>query len=164
MGNVADWLEECRTALRGNGVALKSGDQGAWSPITSRLMTKTNTQRTPNMAQGLFSGLLSPLFDRKGMDSKIMTVSTGPIIMAMDSILCGMSANSAKKGTMYQSGLGEVCTADGSGGLVRAGAPKKKANKMISITMSELKRTSRQAALGQKGMLLSTRYCLYQAR
>src|SRR5579863_536479 len=112
-------------------------------------MTKTKTHSTPNIAQGLFSGLLSPLFDKNGMDSSITTVRTGPTIIAMDSILCGMSANKAKKGTMYQSGFGEVCTIDGSGGVVKAGAPKKNASKMIPITMSELKSTSRQAAFGQ---------------
>ena len=48
-------------SVKGKGFVLKFGDQDACKPITNKLITKTKTQITPNIAHGLFNGLLSPL-------------------------------------------------------------------------------------------------------
>ena len=103
-----------------------------------RLITETKTQRTPNIAHGRFKGLRSPLLEINGMENNKKIVSNGPTVIAIDSILCGINAKRAKNGIIYQSGVGEVLTTDGSGWLPSAGAPKNIASKMIAITMPEL--------------------------
>ena len=74
-------------AVSGNGFVLKWGDHGAFSPITNKLITNTETQITPYTAHGLFKGLLSPLLEIKGIENNITTVKIGPSNMATDSIL-----------------------------------------------------------------------------
>jgi len=86
-----------------------------------------------------------------GIENNIKRVKTGPSNIATDSILCGISANNTKKGTMYQSGVEEIVNCEGAGFPESAGGPKITARQMIQITMIELNITSLHAALGQKG-------------
>src|SRR5664279_5718380 len=92
----------------GMGLASKTGDHGALYPITSKQVINMTTQITPNTAQGRFTGLLSPLFERKGSDNISMTIIGGARKIIQDSIAGGISANKEKKGIIYQSGAGVV--------------------------------------------------------
>ncbi|HZI69090.1 MAG TPA: hypothetical protein VFD44_05245, partial [Hanamia sp.] len=85
------------------------------------------------------------------MENSRAIVNIGPIIIAIDSILCGIKAKRAKNGIMYQSGVGEVCMIDGSGWLVSAGGPKNIAKPIIAKITKVPKIVSRHAAFGQKG-------------
>src|ERR1700712_1800909 len=110
-------------AVMGRGFASNTGDQGALYPITSRQVMKITTQITPNTAQGLFTGLLSPLLERNGSASIDKTIKGGARKITQDSMAGGISANSAKKGIIYQSGAGVVFIYAGSGAVFNNGGP-----------------------------------------
>src|SRR5450432_692005 len=97
-----------RMADNGNGFASNTGDQGALYPMTSKQVMNMTTQITPNTAHGRFTGLLSPLLDRKGSASINRTMSGGARNITQDSMAGGIRANKEKNGIIYQSGAGVV--------------------------------------------------------
>src|SRR5580692_11214650 len=120
------------------------------------------TQMTPNTAHGRFTGLLSPLLDRKGSDNISRTIIGGARKITQDSIEGGIRANKEKNGIMYQSGAGVVCIYAGSGGVFNSGGPMSAASATMTRTTNAPNNVSRQAASGQKGTPFSFSIFLYQ--